>query len=152
MNITPENILLIGAILFFVSVIVSKVSSRFGIPTLLLFLLVGMFFGCDGIGIQFSDMKYAQFIGMIALSIILFSGGMDTKFSDIKPVIGPGVVLSTLGVILTAFLTGFFIYMLSGSVLFSFSFSFPLALLLASTMSSTDSASVFNVLRAQKWD
>lgn len=150
MSITAGNILLIGAFLLFISLLVSKLSSRFGIPTLLLFLLVGMFFGSDGLGIQFSDMKHAQFIGMIALSIILFSGGMDTKFAEIKPVIWPGVVLSTLGVLLTALFTGLFIYLVSGSALISVTFSFPLALLLASTMSSTDSASVFNVLRTQK--
>ena len=93
--LTSGNILLIGSILLFVSIAVSKTSARFGVPTLLLFLFVGMLFGSDGLGIQFSDMKAAQFVGMIALCIILFSGGMDTKFAEIKPVLGPGLVLST---------------------------------------------------------
>lgn len=143
------NILLIGAILLFISIVLSKVSNRFGIPTLLVFLFVGMLFGSDGLGIQFNNAGQAQFIGMIALSIILFTGGMETKYSDIKPVLGPGIVLSTLGVALTALFTGIFIYYMARLLGQSEINSFLLALLLASTMSSTDSASVFSLLRSQ---
>ena len=85
MIFTAENTLLIGSILLFVSIVVGKTGYRFGVPTLLLFLVVGMLFGSDGLGLQFHDAKDAQFIGMVALSIILFSGGMDTKFREIKP-------------------------------------------------------------------
>lgn len=101
MIFNAENILLIGSILLFVSIVVSKTGYRFGIPTLLVFLLVGMLFGSDGLGLQFHDAGEAQFIGMMALSIILFSGGMDTKYSDIKPVLPQGILLSTFGVLLT---------------------------------------------------
>ena len=94
MIFTAENTLLIGSILLFVSIVVGKTGYRFGVPTLLLFLVVGMLFGSDGLGLQFHDAKDAQFIGMVALSIILFSGGMDTKFREIKPILGPGIVLS----------------------------------------------------------
>ena len=132
------------------SIAVSKTSARFGVPTLLLFLLVGMLFGSDGLGIQFNDMKDAQFVGMIALCIILFSGGMDTKFHEIKPVLAPGLVLSTVGVLLTAVFTGIFIWWLSGMQWSNIYFTFLPSLLLASTMSSTDSASVFAILRSQK--
>ena len=100
MIFNAENILLIGSILLFVSIVVSKTGYRFGIPTLLVFLLVGMLFGSDGLGLQFHDAGEAQFIGMMALSIILFSGGMDTKYSDIKPVLPQGILLSTFGVLL----------------------------------------------------
>ncbi len=148
--ITSGNILLIGSILLFVSIAVSKTSARFGVPTLLLFLLVGMLFGSDGLGIQFNDMKDAQFVGMIALCIILFSGGMDTKFHEIKPILAPGLVLSTVGVLLTAVFTGIFIWWLSGMQWSNIYFAFLPSLLLASTMSSTDSASVFAILRSQK--
>ena len=79
MIFTAENTLLIGSILLFVSIVVGKTGYRFGVPTLLLFLVVGMLFGSDGLGLQFHDAKDAQFIGMVALSIILFSGGMDTS-------------------------------------------------------------------------
>lgn len=148
--VTSGNILLIGSILLFVSIAVSKTSARFGVPTLLLFLIVGMLFGSDGLGIQFNDMKDAQFVGMIALCIILFSGGMDTKFHEIKPILAPGLVLSTVGVLLTAVFTGIFIWWLSGMQWSNIYFTFLPSLLLASTMSSTDSASVFAILRSQK--
>ena len=137
MIFNAENILLIGSILLFVSIVVSKTGYRFGIPTLLVFLLVGMLVGSDGLGLQFHDAGEAQFIGMMALSIILFSGGMDTKYSDIKPVLPQGILLSTFGVLLTTIFTGFFIYWISGFSNVSI------------TMSSTDSASVFNILRSQ---
>ena len=150
MVFTAENILLIGALLIFFSILISKTGYRFGIPTLLLFLLVGMGFGSDGLGLQFNSASEAQFIGMIALSIILFTGGMDTKIRDIRPVMAQGILLSTVGVLITTLLTGGFIYFLS--IYTSTQIAMPLltCLLLAATMSSTDSASVFNLLRSQK--
>ena len=150
MIFTAENILLIGSILLFVSILVSKTGYRFGVPTLLLFLVVGMIFGSDGLGLEFNDTGDAQFIGMVALSIILFSGGMDTKYKEIKPIIAPGIILSTLGVLFTALLTGFFIFFLSGMSWTNIQLPLTTSLLLAATMSSTDSASVFAILRSQK--
>mgnify|MGYP003375105620 CR=1 FL=1 len=78
----PEQVLLIASVILFFSIFAGKAGYRFGLPALLLFLGVGMLFGSDGLGIQFSDPNVAQFIGMLALSIILFSGGMDTKVAD----------------------------------------------------------------------
>ncbi len=150
MIFTAENILLIGSILLFVSIVVGKTEYRFGVPALLLFLLVGMLFGSDGLGLQFHNAKIAQFIGMVALSVILFSGGMDTKFKEIRPILSPGIVLSTVGVFLTALFTGLFIWYLSGMSWTNIHFPLITSLLLASTMSSTDSASVFAILRSQK--
>lgn len=150
MLFTAENILLVGSILLFVSIIVGKTGYRFGVPALLLFLMVGMLFGSDGLGLQFHNAKEAQFIGMVALSIILFSGGMDTKFTEIKPILVPGIVLSTVGVLLTALFTGLFIWWLSGMGWANVHLPLITSLLLASTMSSTDSASVFAILRSQK--
>ena len=138
------NILLVGSILLFGSILAGKAGSKFGIPALLLFLGVGMAFGSDGLGIQFSNVATTQFIGMIALSIILFSGGMDTKFSEVKPILGQGVILATLGVFLTAGITGIFIYFITGKL------HILESLLLASLMSSTDSASVFSILRSKR--
>ena len=149
MIFTAENILLVGSILLFVSLIVGKTGYRFGVPALLLFLIVGMLFGSDGLGIQFNNAKEAQFIGMIALCIILFSGGMDTKFTEIKPILKEGVVLATLGVFLTAFITGYFVYLISTYTGQHISLTLAEALLLASVMSSTDSASVFSILRSK---
>ena len=138
--------MLIGALLLFVAVIAGKVAYKFGAPALLLFLGVGMVFGWEFI--SFNSPELTQFIGMIALCIILFSGGMDTSFKDIRPVIGPGLVLATFGVILTALILAGFVYLAAPWI--GFEFSFPAALLLAATMSSTDSASVFSILRSKK--
>lgn len=148
--ITSENILLIGSTLLISGVLIGKSSYRLGLPLLLIFLVVGMIFGTDGLGIQFGDMHTAQFIGMVALCIILFSGGMSTKISAIKPVILPGMVLSTVGVLLTALITGLFIWWVSGMSWTNIRFAFVPSLLLAATMSSTDSASVFGILGSRK--
>ncbi len=148
MIITAENILLIGSVLLFISLLAGKTGYKFGVPTLLLFLMVGMLFGSEGLGLDFSNQKAAQFIGIVALSIILFSGGMDTRFEDIRPVARQGVLLATLGVLITALLTGSFIYLLS-LLLPGIELSFPVCLLLGSIMSSTDSASVFAILRSK---
>ena len=150
MIFTPENVLLVGAIVWFASILLSKTGYRFGVPVLLVFLLLGMLLGVDGVGISFDNYKYAQIIGMVALAIILFSGGMDTKFSEVKPVLGPGLVLSTLGVLFTTIFTGLFIFGISHAFPHAMQIPLTLAILLAATMSSTDSASVFNVLRSQK--
>lgn len=146
---TSGNIIFIGSILIFCSILITKAGGRFGMPTLLLFLVAGMLFGNDGLGIHFDNMGQAQFVGMVALCIILFTGGLETKLSDIKPVLGPGLTLSTVGVLLTTGLTGLFIYGLSLWDALSFQLPLVTCLLLAATMSSTDSASVFNILRGK---
>lgn len=146
---STENIFLLGSFLVLVSILISKTGYRFGIPTLLLFLFTGMFFGSEGLGMEFNSPHDTQFIGMVALSIILFSGGMDTKFKEIKPIIGMGVILSTLGVVMTTVLTGGFIFALSQWADMDIQMSLIVSMLLAATMSSTDSASVFNLLRTQ---
>ena len=98
-NITSENVVLVGALLLFVAVMAGKVAYRFGAPALLLFLGVGMLFGLDFI--SFRSVEMTQFVGMISLCIILFTGGMDTSFQEIRPILGPGVVLATAGVVMT---------------------------------------------------
>lgn len=146
---STENIFLLGSFLVLVSILISKTGYRFGIPTLLLFLFTGMFFGSEGLGMEFDSPHDTQFIGMVALSIILFSGGMDTKFKEVKPIIGMGVILSTLGVVMTTVLTGGFIFALSQWAGMDIQLSLIVSMLLAATMSSTDSASVFSLLRTQ---
>lgn len=150
MVILPENILLIGAVLLFFSVIAGKAGYRFGVPVLLLFLGVGMLFGSDGFGIQFNSSATAQFIGVVSLSVILFSGGMDTKISSIRPVLGQGIALSTFGVLATALVTGGFIYFISSVFPEQPALTLAESMLLAVIMSSTDSASVFSILRTKK--
>ena len=145
-DISGENVVLVGALLLFVAVMAGKVAYRFGAPALLLFLGVGMLFGLNFI--SYRSVEMTQFVGMIALCIILFTGGMDTKFSEIKPIIGPGVVLATAGGVMTAFILASFVWLVAPWL--GIEIPFALALLLASTMSSTDSASVFSILRSKK--
>ena len=141
-----ENYLLVGAVLLIIAVLAGKVAYRFGAPALLVFLGVGILFGYNFI--TFDSPEFAQFIGMIALCIILFSGGMDTKFTEIRPVLAPGVVLATAGVMITAFIVGGFVWFIAPYL--GYEVPFAMALLLAATMSSTDSASVFSILRTKK--
>jgi cell volume regulation protein A len=149
MDLKIELILFGVSILFFLSILAGKAGYKFGVPALLLFLSVGMLCGSDGLGIQFENIQVAQTIGTIALCIILFSGGMDTKLSEIRPVIPQGIVLATLGVFLTAVLTGVTIWWVLGMTIESAGVGLSTSLLLAATMSSTDSASVFSILRSK---
>ncbi|WP_339902339.1 potassium/proton antiporter [uncultured Cyclobacterium sp.] len=143
MNITIENIILIGSVLLIISIILGKPSYRFGIPTLLLFLTIGMLAGSDGIGgIYFDNPQVAQFIGIVSLNFILFSGGLDTKWPSVKPVLKEGIVLSTLGVFLTALGLGYFVFWITDFTLFE-------SLLLGAIVSSTDAAAVFSILRGK---
>lgn len=148
-----EFILLILSLLFFISIIADKIGYKFGVPALLLFLVVGMLFGSDGIGALFGgvglaiDTDNAQALSTVAMCIILFTGGMDTKLSDVKSVLGPGVTLATLGVLLTCVITGLIIYVIFGWLHAVATVSIWMALLIAATMSSTDSASVFSIMR-----
>ncbi len=143
MSLSTENILLIGSILLFISLIAGKTSYRFGVPTLLFFLAVGMLAGSEGLGgIQFDDSKIAQFIGIVALNFILFSGGLDTTWKAVKPIAAQGMILSTIGVMLTAGILGMFVYWLTDLTIFE-------SLLLGSIVSSTDAAAVFSILRSK---
>jgi cell volume regulation protein A len=149
MDFSVDNVVLIVSFLLFISIIAGKTGYRFGVPILVLFLVVGMVFGHDGFGLEFSDPGDAQFIGVLALNTILFSGGMDTKYTEIRPVMVQGIILATLGVLLTALITGVFVYFLTKHLFTAITLSFLEALLLASVMSSTDSASVFAILGAK---
>lgn len=143
MNLTVENILLVGSILLFISIIVGKTSYKFGVPTLLLFLAIGMLAGSDGIGgIYFDNPQIAQFIGVISLNFILFSGGLDTNWDSVKPVLKEGLVLSTFGVLLTALSLGTFVWYVTDFTIYE-------SMLLGSIVSSTDAAAVFSILRSK---
>ena len=148
-----EFVLLILSLLFFVSIFADKIGYKYGVPALLLFLVVGMFFGSDGMtslmgmkGVEI-HIETAQALSTLAMCIILFNGGLETKLNDIKAVLAPGITLATLGVLLTCVITGTIIYFVFGWIHAMTSVSIWLSLLMAATMSSTDSASVFSVLR-----
>ncbi|MDD4651136.1 MAG: potassium/proton antiporter [Methanothrix sp.] len=136
--------LLLGvALLLLLSVISSKASTQLGVPTLVLFLGIGMLAGSDGPGgIYFDNPWLAQSLGSAALIFILFSGGLDTKWREVKPILWKGVLLSTLGVIFTALIVGCAAY-------YALNFSIHEALLLAAIISSTDAAAVFSILRSR---
>lgn len=143
MDITIENILLIGSLLLFISILAGKTSYRFGVPTLLLFLTVGMVAGSEGLGgIYFDNPKIAQFIGIVALNFILFSGGLDTRWKSIQPILWQGISLSTLGVLITALCIGLFAWKITD-------FTLEEGFLLGAIISSTDAAAVFSILRSK---
>jgi len=144
MVLSIENILLVGSFLLLISIIAGKTSFRFGIPTLILFLVIGMLAGSEGIGgIHFDDPALSRFIGVVSLNFILFSGGLDTNWKSVKPVLWQGISLSTMGVLLTALSLGLFIYFITDFSLFE-------GLLLGAIVSSTDAAAVFSILRSKK--
>jgi len=139
-----ETIILLAAVLTLISVLASKISDRFALPALLLFLIIGMLTGSEGIGgIYFDDYGMAKSVGVIALVFIIFSGGLDTTWKSVKPLFVPGLVLSTAGVLITAAVVGFFAVLI-------LKFSLLEGLLLGSIVSSTDAAAVFSVLRSRK--
>lgn len=138
-----ENILLWVAVLMLISVVASKVSDKFAIPALLLFLAIGMLAGAEGVGgIHFANPWLAKSVGIIALIFIIFSGGIDTNWKDVRPLALPGILLSTAGVLITAIVIGFFAMII-------LKFSLLEGLLLGSIVSSTDAAAVFSILRAK---
>jgi cell volume regulation protein A len=141
MTIEAENILLIGSVLLLISIIAGKTTSRLGVPTLIFFLIIGILAGSEGIGgIHFDNTELAQFIGITALNFILFSGGLDTNWQSIKPILWRGVSLSTIGVFLTALSVGAFVH-------YVFGFTIWEGLLLGAIVSATDAAAVFSILR-----
>lgn len=143
MTVTTENILLIGSTLILISVLAGKTSLRIGVPVLVLFLVVGMLAGSEGLGgISFDNPGLAQFIGIVALNFILFSGGFETDWHSTRPIMWQGLALSVFGVVLTAITLGLFVWWVTDFTLFE-------GLLLGSIVSSTDAAAVFSILRSK---
>ena len=142
--LTQVNSFLVTGVLFFLSLVAGALSEKIKVPALILFLGIGMLAGVDGPGgINFSDAVAANNVGTFALAFILFSGGFQTRWQDIKPIVGQGVVLSTLGVFLTSVVMAIPISMV-------YRFDYKDAFLLGAIISSTDAAAVFSILRTQK--
>ncbi|TVR14186.1 MAG: potassium/proton antiporter [Planctomycetota bacterium] len=134
-------LLLIGGLLLTISVLASRWAVRRGVPLALLFLLIGMLAGRDGIGgLTFDDYSLTFRVGTVALVLILFDGGLNTPFRFIRSSILPASVLATVGVVLTAGLV-------ATAAALSGLLSWPHAILLGAVVSSTDAAAVFSVLR-----
>ena len=137
-------IFIVFSTLVILSILTIKLSNRFGIPSLVLFLAIGMLAGSDGLGgIAFDNPSLVRSLGVIALVLILFAGGLDTEWAAVRPILWQGLSLSTIGVLITALLVGVFVSWVQG-------FSFLEGLLLGAIVSSTDAAAVFVVLWARK--
>lgn len=138
-----EYLILIASSLILLSIAIAKFSDNLGVPTLLLFLGIGMLAGSDGPGgLYFDDAKLSQSIGIIALIFILFAGGLDTKWNEVRPVLKEASILATLGVLVTAISVAFL-------MVYVYNLSFLNGLLLGAIISSTDAAAVFSVLRSK---
>ena len=138
-----EPVLFVGAVLTLAGVLASKLASRLGIPALLLFLALGMLTGTDGPGrVDFDDAAVAQAVGVSALALILFDGGLATRWGTVRPALGQGVALATVGVAITAAVTG-------AAAAWLLDLPIEVGLLLGAIVSSTDAAAVFSVLRGR---
>jgi len=138
-----EYYLVGGAVLLILSVAASKISDKYGVPALLIFLLIGMLAGSEGIGgIYFDDPFLAQTLGTIALIVILFSGGLDSTWIHFREVLPAGITLATFGVVATALILGFFAHLIMDLSLYE-------GFLLGAIVSSTDAAAVFAILRSK---
>jgi cell volume regulation protein A len=140
----PTHYVILGvSLLLLASILASKASERLGVPALLMFLFVGMLAGSEGPGgVHFDDPALVRLISTFALAYILFAGGLDTEWKSVRPVFRSGMILATVGVLLTAAFVGGFAVLVLG-------FTWLEGLLLGSVMSSTDAAAIFAVLRSR---
>ena len=113
-DLTTGNIILLTSLLMFVAILLAKVGIKYGVPAMLLFLLIGMLAGEDGIGIRIDNLHVTEFLGHLAMTIILLSGGLETSLDETRPIIRKGISMSTLGVFLTIVITGTFIWFVLG--------------------------------------
>ena len=141
--INSSHYILLGSLLLISGVITTKFSSKFGVPALVFFILVGMIAGSDGIGlIYFNDPFIAQSVGILALIIIVFEGGLQTNKHSVKPVLAPSVVLATFGVFITSLIVGL-------GAMFILKVTLLEGLLFGAIVGSTDAAAVFAVLKGK---
>ena len=138
-----NEILLISSVLLVSTILLNKIGGKFGVPSLLIFILVGILAGSDGIlGIHFEDYSLSQYVGIVAISYILFMGGLSVNIDELKPIMKEGIILATLGVFVTGIVTGLCSYYLLNLPLLE-------CFLLGAIVSSTDAAAVFGVLRSK---
>ena len=143
-HISTSFALLVVAIIILVCIAGSRLSGRLGVPTLFIFIMLGMLFGSDGIfKIPFGNFALAEQVCSVALIFIMFYGGFGTRWSEAKPVAGRSILLSSAGEVLTAFLTGLFCHLVLKMALME-------GMLLGAVLGSTDAASVFSILRSRK--
>ena len=138
------ELMIISGLVLIICITSTKVLYKFGVPMLFIFIVLGMLFGSDGlVGIYFDNFELTKQLCSLALVFIMFYGGFGTKWKLAKPVATPSILMSSLGVIITAGLTGLFCYLVVKTSMLE-------GLLIGTIVASTDAASVFAVLRAQK--
>lgn len=142
-NMTLQQLyvtLLVGGLVLLASIVATRAAAKVGLPSLLLFLAVGVALGNDGLGLEFNDVQLASDLGTTALAVILVEGGLTTRFADIRKLLAPAGVLATLGVGISMVITAAGAHLLLG-------INWQLSLLLGAIVSPTDAAAVFSVLR-----
>lgn len=144
------DLMLLLSILVFVAVLSNKIGTKFGVPSMLVFLVIGMLAGQDGLGLKFDNLHMAEFVSHLGMTVILLTGGLETEMEETKPVLKQGILLSTVGVLLTILLTGGFIYFAIGKSIGGVATSLMGAMLIAAVLSSTDSTAVFSILRSKR--
>lgn len=136
-----NNTLIFGSILLLFSVITSKGSNKLGLPILILFLAIGMIVGTESIGgLEFKNYELTHSLSLIAICLIIFSGGLFTKSEEIKPILKTGIILSTFGVLATTTIVGVFCYFVLKTPIYE-------SMLIGAILSSTDAAAVFTAFR-----
>ena len=149
-SLDAGNLLLLLSVLVFVAVLSNKIGAKFGVPSMLVFLIIGMLAGPDGMGLEFHNLHLAEFICHLCMTVILLTGGLETEMHETRPVLRQGALLSTVGVLLTILFTGGFIYFFVGQSIGGVAVSVTGALLVAAVLSSTDSTAVFSILRSKR--
>jgi cell volume regulation protein A len=139
-NTTVTVALAVGALIVLVAAVALRLSDRVGLPSLLLYLALGLGLGESGLGVDFEDYSLTQTLGVAALVVILAEGGLTTRWGDVRRAIGPGLALATVGVAVSVGITAAIAVGLLG-------FGWGFALLLGAVISSTDAAAVFATLR-----
>ncbi|WP_299955719.1 potassium/proton antiporter [uncultured Modestobacter sp.] len=140
MNTTVTVALAIGALVVLVAAVALRLADRIGLPSLLIYLALGVALGESGLGVEFEDVGLTQTLGVAALVVILAEGGLTTRWSDVRRAVGPGIALATVGVVVS-------IAVVAGIAVWLLDFSWPFALLLGAVVTSTDAAAVFSTLR-----
>lgn len=140
MNTTVTVGLAVGALVVLVAALALRLADRLGLPSLLLYLALGVALGESGLGVEFEDVALTQTLGIAALVVILAEGGLTTRWADVRRAVGPALALSTVGVVVSVTTTAAVGVWLLG-------LTWPFALLLGAVVSSTDAAAVFATLR-----
>ena len=144
------NLLFLVSLMLLIAILISRLGVKYGVPGMLLFLVIGMLAGPDGFGIEVGNHELAEFICHLGMTIILLSGGLETSLKETRPVMKRGILLSTVGLAVTVLATGLFIFYVLGNRVGGAGATLLGCFLIAAILSSTDSPSVFSILRSKR--